>query len=1052
MAEPTQNLKFSPDGPKQLLGKNINILDSTRIEIGKKLDKAKEDGNDQEYSALLGDLKIIENDIERFQVEYSSLQEQEEKPQKEEISKLGKELRTPYASPGPRAYSPYGLMPNAPNTTAGNVGPTKEEDTQRKREIIGQLYNAPAGNREVEQLPAGVRAGVGALPTPESELEYLKRTYPDSNIAPISVGGNTEYLIKNQDGTSFTTLDKGVAGTAGMLAVEAPLAVAEIGATLGTLSATKSPVLATLAGGSTRATLGPVADSITRAALGMPQNVVESIGRRGLEAAIGTALGLGTDVAIPAYRAARIPNPFENKFVQVLDESAGRLVAREKNLAAKQGRVAGEINVPVGARLAGPRGLSMESELAGTYGGSGIATAMRNTQETLIRLNTDMMSNIPATASDFAAIAINQEGQRRALTNSIARTNNKNTALIDDATSKILKPRAKENVDNLGKFFRNTIESAENQAIKSTTAQYDVLADVADASGFKVSARRLLDVLPRLKGKVNFAGAFDESAVNGVEARLKAIARDEDRLKQLQAYVDEATNPTPSKYVFIAKDQEAVDKAIKEISDIKKADELDFRSFDAWIRAFNDARPDGGAVGGTTKDVFGVGVSAELSALRRKIYGQFDATLPDGTVGNLGDEFQKATELVQARGAFERNTLGGILKEVVGEQATTPRDIVSSVMKEPFTIDRVLRAAKELELADPTQAGIANKMQEAMRLQYLNDLGMGSQKGVARLDYDQGMLDSLYGDKSNLAAKGLDSLNNKLKALKSANVPEMTLTDLNAFSSALSQDARDEVASGIIKRTALEKQEQELVRSSIFKAAQKGDFKNVDADLLSKSILSKGTTIAEVKLTMVKLGQSSPESRNLFKGDLMRNLIDNYPGGEATANAPFMPLFDTRKFLSDYETSPGVISLLGKKLELVLGEEQAKAIADIARLNNANVITDTSTSGFAPRLTATNNTVILGIPFGQLGSSVKNRYITAMLSSGSQRNALTRALSRNAMPGAVNKAYNDMAKEMFLTRAGLTALAHQASSDPEFSAELTNAAKKFKEKEGLQPE
>jgi len=88
-----------------------------------------------------------------------------------------------------------------------------------------------------------------------------------------------------------------------------------------------------------------------------------------------------------------------------------------------------------------------------------------------------------------------------------------------------------------------------------------------------------------------------------------------------------------------------------------------------------------------------------------------------------------------------------------------------------------------------------------------------------------------------------------------------------------------------------------------------------------------------------------------------------------------------------------------------------------------------------------------------MGLSTKNRLITAMLSSGSQRNALMIALknglSKTAMPGAVNDVYNKMAKEMFLTRTGLTALAHQASSDPEFSAEITNMAKEFNEKQGL---
>jgi hypothetical protein len=326
---------------------------------------------------------------------------------------------------------------------------------------------------------------------------------------------------------------------------------------------------------------------------------------------------------------------------------------------------------------------------------------------------------------------------------------------------------------------------------------------------------------------------------------------------------------------------------------------------------------------------------------------------------------------------------------------------------------------------------------------------MGSNKGVARLDYDQGMLDSLYGDKSNLAAKGLDSLNNKLKALKSADVPEMTLTDLNAFSFALSQDARDKVASGIIKRTALEKKDQELVRSSIFKAAQKGNFKNIDPDLLSKSILSKGTTIGETKTTMVKLNQSSSESRNLFKGDFMRNLLDEYPGGAPSAGAPYTPLFDAKKFLADWESPTGK-SQFAQKLETVLGESDARFIYDLAKVYEGNTIADISakSSGLRTIRGETGTTFIL--PISPILSTVKNRYLAAMLSTGSDRYGLKRSLARNAVPGEVNDAYVKMFKGAFTTRQGITALANQASSDPEFSAELQNALREFEKKEDLQ--
>ena len=992
--------------------------------IDQKLDAAKASGNQEEYNSLIEDLKTVKKEEKLLENQFSLLEEEQAKPEQERISKLGQELRTPYAVAfPPRGYAPYGLMPNAPNITGGDVYPTVGQDTQRKREIIGQLYNAPVGSPEAEQLPAGVRAGVGALPTPESELEYLKRTYPSANVAPIDVGGNTEYLIKNQDGTSFTTLDKGIAGTAGMFAVEAPLAVAEIGATLGTLAATKSPVTATLAGGATRATLGPIADSITRAALSMPQKVVESIGRRGLEAAIGTAAGLGIDVVPSTMIAARMPSGFKNEFLKAYQGSVKRLGLPESA-------------IPAGAQF-GKQGLETAQELSGQFPRSGIADNMRKTQESIRVLFEGVKKGVPATANDFSAIAVNQDGQRRAFANSIARANNKNTTLIEDRVNQILKPRAKINVDDLGKMFRDTIQSAEDQAIKSTTAQYDVLANVADASGFKISAKQLLDALPRLKGKVNFAGAFDESAVNSVESRLKLLAVDENKISSIQKLLDAEKNPS-----VIAQLQ-------NQIQQIRKADQLDFRSFDAWIRAFNDARPDGGAVGGTTKDVFGVGISAELSELRRNVYSKFNARLPDGTVRNLGDEFQKATELVQTRGTFEGNALGRVLKEVVGEQATTPRDVVSSVMKEPFTINRVLQAAKELELADPTQVGITQKLQEMMRLQYLNVLGMGSKKGVALLNYDQGMLDSLYGNKSAAIARGLDSINGKLRVLKSADVPQMTLTDLNSLSSALSQDARNEVANGIIKRNALEKQEEALVTSSIFRAAKKGNFKDIDPDLLSKSILSKGNTIKDTETVMVNLGKVSPESRNLFKGDFMRNLLDDYSGGVPSASAPYTPLFDAKKFLADWQSPTGK-SQFAQKLEIVLGQKDAQFMYDLAKVYEGNTITDIAAKASNLRTIKNQGGTTYVLPITPILTAVKNRYLAAMLSTGTERYGLKSALARNALPGEVNDAYVKMFKGTFMTRQGITALANQASSDPEFSAELQNALKDFNEKEGLQ--
>lgn len=980
---------------------DVKNIFSSRKEAFSQLAEAKKTGN-IELAKQLADKAVKLTDLlNRKQNQYDLLKEKEEKPNLERIQKLGEELRKPISVP----FNNSGMagMPGITSLNQNQSSPV--EQSIRQREIIAELYKTPlsAGGRQSEQLPAGVRAGIGALPTPESEAEYIKQKYPDANITPITVGGNTEFLIKNKDGSVFTTLDQGLAGTAGMLAVEVPLTAAEIAAGLTTTVATKSPMAGNLAAGATRATLGPIADSITRASLGMPQKVGESIMRRGTEAGIGVAIGVGTDFAIPAIRASRIKSDFGNEFVRNLDESVGRLTAREEKLAASQGRPVRQIQVPLGARIAGQEGMRSQSELAGAYSGSNITSAAQQSQEAITGLLRDYVSEIPVNPVNYASIAIQKEAQQKALVNSIAQNNKTNTNIVEGAISRLVTNNAKVNADNLGAFIRDTMSDAEKRAIKLRDDQYDLLAQVADDAGFLISPDTLLKEVSKIKKEINPSGAFDESAINTVENRLRQIKRP-----------------------------------------------LNFRDFDDYIKAFNDVRPDN-AVGGTTTDVLSMRFSNELSKLRRNVYDQVNVTYADGTRKNLGKEFQTATELVQARGALEKNTLGRILKEAAGEQSTTNRDIASAAIKEPFTINRVLQAAKQLEAENPAQAGVANKLQEMMGEQYLNNLRKEVRKGAPRLDYDPQMLESLYGSKSASVARGMDSLNDQLKVLRQSDVPNMTLTDLNELSSALGKDARDAVAANIIKRNVLQQQEESLVRSEIFRLAKKGDFKDIDADTLSKLILSSSpeSTIANAEAIMQQLSKASPESRNLFKGDFKRNLLRDYPGGEPTVNAPFEKLFDADKVISDFETAGGGVSELGKKIKVVLGEEEAMRLYDMAKAYQANAITTKATPGFTPRMFLSNKGATLGLPIGKVTESVKNRLVTAMLSNERSFPMLRSALARNSLPGGVNAAYNKMAKEMFLTRTGITALAYQASSDPDFSAELVKMAKEFSKKEGL---
>ena len=331
----------------------------------------------------------------------------------------------------------------------------------------------------------------------------------------------------------------------------------------------------------------------------------------------------------------------------------------------------------------------------------------------------------------------------------------------------------------------------------------------------------------------------------------------------------------------------------------------------------------------------------------------------------------------------------------------------------------------------------------------MNNIGIG-RGGATNVQVDTGMLDSLFGKEAAAQKRSIEELNRNIGKIKGLDASNLSFDDIKRMGQSLSETERKSLAKTITKRLQDEKEEERLVNSSVFKLAKKGNFNNIDPDTLSKAILSSSSTTTDAIVAMRELSGMSLEARNLYKGDFMRELLDQFPGGTPTANAPFETLFDTKKFIAAYK-SPNETGKtpFAKKLEVVLGQEQARELYDIARLYEANIVTNTSAAGFNPRFVATNRGVVLGLPLGQLLLSTKNRIITGMLSSASQRNALKKALSKTAMPGAVNDAYNKMAKEMFLTRTGLTALAHQASNDPEFSAELTNMANEFQEKEGL---
>jgi hypothetical protein len=142
MAEPQQNLSYSPQRLKELLDEEIQETFSIFKEVGKRIE-ATEEGS-EERNVLLGELRQLDDHIKSLDKEFSDIDyEINVRPGLEKNIKLGEELRQTYVSPPPRGYAPYGLMPNAPDSTLDLNVPTRQE--QKTAQVLQRLIKVLLG-------------------------------------------------------------------------------------------------------------------------------------------------------------------------------------------------------------------------------------------------------------------------------------------------------------------------------------------------------------------------------------------------------------------------------------------------------------------------------------------------------------------------------------------------------------------------------------------------------------------------------------------------------------------------------------------------------------------------------------------------------------------------------------------------------------------------------------------------------------------------------------------------------------------------------------------
>lgn len=1010
--------------------------------LNKKLEAAKASGDNELASRLSNDILAVQGEIESKSQRYADL-DFELTSGIEAISEATKRIRT--GTPSEKVVSRPavvgGFGGSMPAYTPAAYDTQRLE--QEKKQDLSLVSGVSPESIDLNpyNVPAAQRAALGAMVSPESRGKYMESKYGSGNVLPLTIGGNNEFLVKRPDGTAFTTENKGLAGTLSAIAVETPIVVGETAAFIGTLGATKSPGLAYAASGVSRAGMGSIIDPAIESLSGVEPKYFQAFTRRGTEALVGVATGGLIDMGTSKFLANRLAPKFTNEFANTLEKSAERLTAMEQAAATAAGRQAGEVSIPAGASIAGPLGLESQQYLAGRLKGSslaGFSGAMKRTQDTVRSLWDAFVNETPINPSSFRSAAQSQLQNRQKLAEEIARRSNMSVNAVRQNLDNRLSQYSDvvSNEDQLGEIIGSAMRQAEKSEVDLKNETFKRAFDFADEVGANYDPKDLLQFVVNTRRVESKKGAFDNSAVKSVEARLERRANAQELLDKAFQRIDRLQKAG----------KEIPDKLTKEIDELNSLlGPMDAREFDYWIRAFNDARPDN-AVGAATKDQLGSAVSKKMSDLRREFYSSYQQTAPDGTQVNLGDLYDDAVNQYQQRLQYEVNLLGRVLKEEGGQQKMFPREIVSAVMAEPAKIRNVMDAVTKYELQDPSRAGLSNQIRGMMQKQYINSLGLGRPGvNINSIKYDAGMVRELWGDSANRIIYSMDELNNTIG--KTNLGKNLTPLDIELMGNALDEPSRKQALKQIELRLKAERDLEILQNSEIFKLAQKGNFESLDPDMLSKFILSDSSTSSQVQSALVNLSKFSQEERNAFKGDFVRELLNSFPGGQHSVSEPFTPMFDTVNFAKAMEAPIGTSSLR-KKVEAVLGKDDADFLYDLAVVNNANQIKYTPDKE-PLRMTAGLSGVSLYLANG-VTSGVKNRLMAAMLTaSKKERKNLNRAIRAMAVgtgdSGQIDLAYKNMMKDVFTTRNGITALARQAQDNEEFSLYLNDMSNRFKE-------
>ena len=846
-----------------------------------------------------------------------------------------------------------------------------------------------------------------AFKTGENKEKYLQEKFGPENIQKIDISGKTVTILKDPTSNKYTAIDEfgvspkdlidaagEVIPTVGSIAGGA-IAIPTVGAT------TKSPfsVAAFSAGGYTAA--ASLQDQIASIITGIGPNLFEAIPERATEAMVGMPIEYGTMKIGKALgtTAARVKNGHISERQQMLENSQNYLKGRGYDTFFAEIAAGGDQKTINRLRLA---------QRLPKYG------IGRDVEVSIDRVKLLQDANVPPS---LKGQALYQDTIKTL--NDESKVLNEVVGMYDKALGQQLKAkydtdvykmlsRPNQDKEGSGAYIFSELKSAEKKANDLKDVVYKSFYNKANQSGVEFDP---IDVAKSIEDEYHESIVRSptlQKEIDNLYQRVKNTKRMSVIDKQLSS-----SKVTPNQ----------VEKLTREKSNLTAlSGPLQPKQMDDLVAIFREAVPEGGAVGGTRKEIAAGRASKTISQVRNEAYKS----------AGLLDEWDNARGVLQQRLGFEEQQLGSILRESLGRSDKTGRGIIDDVLTQPRTASDVLNAI--------ALKGDDARLQVAMNLQqdYLQKIGFGSDvKSRAKdFNFDPDMVKTLFGfspaGKQNdvYGERMVQSLNRLKKQIEIENLDasKITADDVYALGSAFSDNERTAILRNISSKNKVAQDIETNKNNVLLKIAGNGHREAIDRHEFPQALWSAPSGV--IKKTLAKFG---PNDQKMMRDDYVEYFFTQYPPANGVGPKN-VQLFNGPKFLGDIKKQPKI----EENLRAVVGDEFVDDMINVA--NVADVITKVSPerTGLKGGMALSTSGARPWTSIETLASPVKAR-IAAGMYRAKELHPLFKKLGKKEISSEEwDKAANTSLKYALGTSTGVQALLQTGKYDPLWAAELGN--------------